>query len=184
MFALQAAALSAHAQDDTTTAQLAQQCFACHGPNGNSQNPVYPVLAGQDWRYIYNELMDYQAGRRTGAVMSAVARTLTRDQAIALGNYFAAQKQAPLAFTPDAARVQAGHKIADTNLCTMCHLGDFVGQNEIPRVAGQWPQYVTKQLEDFRSGHRHNDGGSMTSVAHNLTDEDIADLAQYVANLN
>jgi cytochrome c553 len=102
---------------------------------------------------------------------------------IALGNYFAAQKQKSIQFKADDARVTAGKKISDTVLCPMCHLGDFVGQNEIPRVAGQWPPYVKKQLEDFRAKRRTNDGGNMTSVSAGLSDEDIENLAQYIANL-
>ena len=61
---------------------------------------------------------------------------------IALGNYFAAQKPQPIAFKADGARVEAGRKTSDEVLCPMCHLGGFVGQNEIPRVAGQYREYV------------------------------------------
>jgi cytochrome c553 len=113
-----------------------------------------------------------------------MAANLTRDQMIALGNHFAAQKAKPVAFQADGKRVEAGKKIADAALCAMCHLGGFVGQNEIPRVAGQWPQYVKKQLEDFRAKRRTNDAGNMTSIARNLSDDDIENLAQYIANLS
>ena len=65
----------------------------------------------------------------------------------------------------------------------MCHLGGFVGQNEIPRVAGQYPQYVKKQLEDFKAKRRTNDAGNMTSVAGTLSDADIENLSHYIANL-
>jgi cytochrome c553 len=171
------------AQEDPATRQLAQQCFACHGPDGNSANPKYPILAGQGWRYIFLQLRDFKEGRRSNPEMSPMAAKLTRDQMIALGNFFAAQKQRPAAFAPDDAKVQAGKKVADAALCTMCHLGEFKGQNEIPRVAGQWPQYIAKQLEDFRAKRRTNDAGNMTSVTRNLTDEQIQDLAQYIANL-
>lgn len=174
----------AAAQDDAATRQLAQQCFACHGPDGSSTNPRYPILAGQSWRYIYLQLKDFKEGRRSNPEMSPMAAPLTRDQMISLGNFFAAQKPKPIAFTPDPARVEAGKKASDTILCPMCHLGGFVGQNEIPRIAGQWPQYVKKQLEDFRAKRRTNDAGNMTSVARNLSDEDIENLAHYIANLS
>ena len=65
----------------------------------------------------------------------------------------------------------------------MCHLGGFVGQNEIPRVAGQWPQYIKKQLADFKARRRTNDAGNMTSVASTLSDADIESLSQYIGNL-
>jgi len=69
-------------------------------------------------------------------------------------------------------------------LCPMCHGGGFVGQNEVPRVAGQNPKYIGKQLHDFKAKRRTNDAGNMTSVAHTLSDDDIENLAHYIANLN
>ena len=171
-------------QDDPAIRKKAEVCFACHGPNGNSQNPQYPILAGQSWRYIYIELQDFKAGRRKDPVMSPLAADLSRDDMIALGNFFAAQKPLPIGFKADGARVEAGRKVSDAVLCPMCHLGGFVGQNEIPRVAGQYPQYVKKQLGDFKAKRRTNDAGNMTSVAATLSDEDIENLSQYIANLN
>ncbi len=163
--------------------KLAESCFACHGPNGNSQNPDYPVLAGQSWRYIYIELKDFKEGRRNDPVMSAMAAPLSRDEMIALGNFFAAQKPVPIAFKADAAKVAAGEKTSEAVLCPMCHLGGFIGQNEIPKVAGQHYAYIKKQLSDFKAKRRTNDAGNMTSVAGGLSDDDIENLAQYIANL-
>jgi cytochrome c553 len=181
-------ALPAHAQVDAkqlaAAREKAQVCFACHGPEGNSQNPEYPILAGQTWRYIYIELQDFKAGRRNDPQMSPVAATLSTEDMIALGNFFAAQKQSPIAFQADGAKVDAGRKVSDAVLCPMCHLGGFVGQNEIPRVAGQYPQYVKKQLEDFKARRRTNDAGNMTSVAGTLSEADIENLSQYIGNLN
>jgi len=173
----------ASGQGDAAIRERAQTCFACHGPNGNSENPEYPVLAGQSWRYIYIELKDFKEGRRKDPAMTAIAAGLERDEMIALGNFFAAQKPLPIAFKADAARVDAGRKVADAVLCPMCHLGGFVGQNEIPKVAGQYPQYIKKQLHDFKAKRRTNDAGNMTSVAGTLSDEDIENLSQYIANL-
>jgi cytochrome c553 len=181
-------ALPAYAQNDAAalaaTRQKAEVCFACHGPNGNSTNPEYPTLAGQSWRYIYIQLRDFKEGRRTDPVMSPMAADLSRDDMIALGNFFAAQKQAPINFKADGAKVEAGRKISDAVLCPMCHLGGFVGQNEIPKVAGQYPEYIRKQLHDFKAKRRTNDAGNMTSVAGTLSDGDIENLSHYIANLN
>jgi cytochrome c553 len=163
--------------------EKAQVCAACHGPEGNSQNPDYPILAGQSWRYIYIELKDFKEGRRSDPQMSPMAAALSQDDMVTLGNYFAAQKPRPIQFPVDGAKVDAGRKTSDAVLCPMCHLGGFVGQNEIPRVAGQWPQYVKKQLLDFKAKRRTNDAGNMTSVAAGLSDQDIDNLAQYIGNL-
>jgi cytochrome c553 len=173
-------------QDDTAAGKklAAGVCAACHMPDGNSAEPLYPVLAGQSWRYIYIQLKDFKEGRRSDPQMSAMAAGLSRDDMIALGNYYQAQKPLPVKFTPDAERVAKGKKVNDAVLCPMCHLGEFKGQNEIPRVAGQWPQYVKKQLHDFKEKKRTNDGGNMTSVSGTLSDDDIENLAHYIANLS
>jgi len=184
---LSAIAPPAYAQLDAAqmaaAREKAQVCFSCHGPDGNSTVPEYPILAQQSWRYIFIELQDFKAGRRTDPQMSPMAAQLSTDDMMALGFFFAAQKQRPIQFKVDPAKVEAGRKTSDTVLCPMCHLGGFIGQNEIPRVAGQWPQYIKKQLEDFKAKRRTNDAGNMTSVAATLSDQDIDNLAQYVGNL-
>lgn len=96
---------------------------------------------------------------------------------------FSAQKPIASQFKADEQKVEAGRKKADEVLCTMCHLGGFTGQNEIPRVAGQQYAYIVKQLEAFRSRRRTNDAGSMTSVAKGLSDADIRNLANCIANM-
>ncbi|HQR10452.1 MAG TPA: c-type cytochrome [Casimicrobiaceae bacterium] len=174
----------AFAQAPPAAPPQAEICDACHGPNGNAVIPENPRLAGQTWRYIYIELKDFSEGRRTDPVMTPISKVLSRDEMIALGNWYAAQKPTPNPFKPDSAKVAAGRKVADAVLCAMCHGGAFVGQNEVPRVAGQNPEYVSKQLQDFKAKRRTNDAGNMTSVAHTLSDTDIENLAQYIASLN
>lgn len=164
-------------------AAKAQVCAACHGPNGNSTDPQYPVLARQNARYIYLQLKDFKEGRRHDPQMEPMAAPLSRDDMLALADYFSKQKQVPVGFKADPAKVAAGRNKSDEVLCPMCHLGEFVGQNEIPRVAGQHYQYVKKQLSDFKARRRTNDAGNMTAVAGTLSDDDIENLAQYIANL-
>ncbi len=158
-------------------------CVTCHGPAGHSAQALVPSLAGQSARYLYLELSDFQAGRRRNEQMSPIATGLSRDEIHALADYFAAQTPMSNGFTPDPAKARLGKAKADEVLCTMCHLGGFAGQNEIPRVAGQQVGYVVKQLEDFRARRRTNDAGTMTPVAKSLSDADIESLAQYICSL-
>lgn len=161
----------------------AEVCFACHGPSGRSTITTNPVLAGQTARYIYLQLRDFAEGRRSDPQMSPIATTLNRDEMRELADFFARQKPAPQDFKVDPARAQRGQAKAAETLCTMCHLGGFAGQNEIPRVAGQHHDYVVKQLADFKARRRTNDAGNMTAVSRTLSDEDIEDLAHYLAGL-
>src|SRR2546429_303465 len=173
---------AAHA-DLAAGKRKAQACAACHGADGNPATGQFPVLAGQTARYLYLQLKDFKEGRRSEPTMAPIVAKLSTQDMLDLAEYFAAQKPKPIAYRPDAARVARGKKKADEVLCTMCHLGGFSGQNEIPRVAGQHPEYVIKQLKAFKARVRTNDAGSMTSVAQTITEQDIEDLAHYVSSL-
>jgi len=173
---------AAHA-DLAAGKRKAEACAACHGADGNPATSQFPVLAGQTARYLYLQLKDFKEGRRSEPTMAPIVAKLSTKDLLDLAEYFAAQKPKPIAFRPDAARVDRGKKKADEVLCTMCHLGGFSGQNEIPRVAGQHPEYVIKQLKAFKARVRTNDAGSMTSVAQTITEQDIEDLAHYISSL-
>ncbi|HTQ74370.1 MAG TPA: c-type cytochrome [Burkholderiales bacterium] len=177
------AAGAAHA-DPEAGGKKAAACVTCHGPGGNSASGEYPILAGQTARYIYLELKDFKEGRRTNGLMAPFVAKLSREDMLDLADYFAAQKPKPIAFKADPTRAARGRKKADEVLCTMCHLGGMKGQNEIPRVAGQWPEYVIGQLKAFKARTRTNDAGNMTSVAQTLSEADIEDLAHYIATLD
>ena len=161
----------------------AQVCFACHGPAGRSVITTNPILAGQTARYLYLQLRDFQEGRREDPQMSPMAKDLSRDDMREIAAWFAAQKPPQQPFKADPEMAKRGAAKAAETLCTMCHLGGFAGQNEIPRVAGQHPDYVRKQLADFKARRRTNDAGNMTSVSRTLSESDIEDLVHYLAGL-
>ena len=185
VFVVVAAAVApfASAQNVDAGRKKAEVCAACHGPDGNSVQPQYPVLAGQTARYIYLQIKDFKEGRRSEPQMDAFLKDLSRQDMFDIAAYFAAQKPRATAFKPDPARAARGKSKADETLCTMCHLGGFLGQNEIPRVAGQQYDYVVKQMRDFKTGKRTNDAGNMASVSKTLSDQDIEDLGHYLAGL-
>lgn len=74
----------------------------------------------------------------------------------------------------------AGRAIAQT--CRVCHGLDGVGTNPmIPNIGGQSPEYLSKQLQDFRAGRREDP--QMSIIARDLGDEDIAALAAWYASV-
>ena len=177
------AGLAAQAQAADAVPAKAAVCAACHGPEGKSAQAAFPILAGQTSRYLYLQLRDYQEERRKNELMSPMVVGMTRDEMHELADYFARQKPPVQTFAVDAEKARLGKLKADETLCTMCHLGGFAGQNEVPRVAGQHFDYIVRQLTDFKARMRTNDAGSMTSVSGTLTAQDIENLANYLVGL-
>ena len=108
---------------------------------------------------------------------------LSRDDMIALGNFFAAQKPVPIPFKADRRKVDAGRR-SPTRCCARC--ATSAGSSARTRFRASPAsihEYVVKQLQDFKAKRRTNDAGNMTSVAGTLSDDDIENLAHYIANL-
>jgi len=70
----------------------AATCAACHGTNGNSNQPTNPKLAGQYESYIKHALQSYRSGERQNAIMSGFASQLTDADIKKLAKYFSKQK--------------------------------------------------------------------------------------------
>jgi cytochrome c553 len=69
--------------------------------------------------------------------------------------------------------------------CTACHGPSGAGAPaQFPRLAGQFPEYISLQLKAFRSGERANDPNrTMRAVAEKLSDREIAAVAEYISGL-
>ena len=60
---------------------------------------------------------------------------------------------------------------------------DLSGQNQVPRLAGQNYAYLVKQMRGLKDGSRRDIDGTMASAAQALSDQDIENLAHYLAGM-
>ncbi len=67
-------------------------CAACHGADGNSQAPNFPILAGQHADYLVKALEDYKSGERKNPIMAGFAAALSKKDREDLAAYYASQK--------------------------------------------------------------------------------------------
>ena len=163
--------------------EKAEICAACHGANGIPQQPVIPVIWGQQLGYLYIQLRDFKSGARKNELMAPIVQTLEHDDMLALAQYFSRKVwpdlQQPRASTAVAAQAQrANASIA----CTSCHQEGYKGDGTQPRLAGQHRDYLKKTMEDFRTGARGNNPG-MTDLMKATSEADLAALATYLAGL-
>jgi cytochrome c553 len=161
----------------------AQVCTPCHGGDGNSPTSTIPSLAGQPRQFITMALYMFREGRRDNPLMAPVSVNLSNADLNDLAAYFSAQKLAAPTRQPDAATVAKGRAITTANNCVACHTPTLVGQQHIPRLAGQHRDYLLVQLQAFKAGTRVEFDGTMTSAAQGLASEDLATLADYLATL-
>jgi cytochrome c553 len=165
------------AADVNAGKQLAANCAACHGADGNSKSPQYPSLAGQQAAYISAQLKAFRGGSRNNPVMKGMAGNLSDADVDNLAAYFASLK--PQSAGGDAEAAKAG--AAKYAMCAGCHGAKAEGNGVFPRLAGQQPAYLKGQLKNFKSGARQ--GGTMNAIAASLSEEDMNALTAYEGSL-
>jgi cytochrome c553 len=179
--------LSAHAGQAVAGAEegraKAQTCVACHGENGNSTNPVFPSLSGQPKQFIVSALYQFREGKRQNEIMSPMAAKLSNADMNDLAAYYAAQPAPATQHKTASANVDKGRQLSVQNNCVACHAANLMGQQHIPRLAGQHKDYLRAQLASFKASTRGEMDGVMTSAAQALTPDDIDVLADYLAGL-
>jgi cytochrome c553 len=161
----------------------ASVCSPCHGEKGLPLDPAIPIIWGQYSGYLYLQLRDFQKGARKDDRMTPIAQSLSRDDASALAEYFAA-KPWPKTGAPDASKADATAAMTAIKsvVCTSCHLEEFQGNSSIPRLAGQQRDYLAKTMADFRSRTRANNPG-MSDLMNTVTPEQLTAVAAYLAGL-
>jgi len=173
----------AHAADPEAGKAKAMVCAACHGANGNSTDPAVPSLAGQPAQMIATQLYQFREGNRQNPLMAPMASKLSNEDMNNLGAYYSSLKADPPKHRTSPPNAELGAQLAKKFNCTQCHGPTLLGQQQMPRLAGQQPEYLRAQLKGFKASTRADMDGNMTSAAQVLTDKDIDVLVDYLAGL-
>ncbi|HEY8977727.1 MAG TPA: c-type cytochrome [Burkholderiaceae bacterium] len=174
---------------------LAEQvCSNCHGQRGVASSENFPHLAAQQADYIDGQLRSLRDKHRrdpAGFVyMWGIASGLTDAQIGQLAAYYAAQP-APAPDPAALAEPNAGKRLftegqAERGVpaCAGCHGDRGQGNGAIPRLAHQHRAYLLRQLAVLRQSPDNRPMGTlMNSVAHQLNDDDMRELADYISTM-
>ena len=187
---------NAHASDAKKGEALAQGlCAACHASDGNSAIPTNPILAGQHYSYLRNQLNYFQVkegedkAKRENAVMLGIASGLSSDDIDNLSAYYSQQKIRP-SYASNIELAKAGevvYKGGDEGRgvpsCSSCHGPRGLGiPGQYPRISGQHATYTASTLKSYKNGSRANNK-QMMMISSRLTEEQINALAEYLAGL-
>ena len=185
-----AVGVATHAEDakpaagDAAFKDKIEMCAACHGPAGVSRMEGVPSLAGEPDFFTEYQLLYFRGETRKNEQMIPVAEALADDDIRNLAAYFACLPgpPAPTDPDPDPALTEAGAQLVKDRHCAQCHLNTFVGQGEIPRLAGQREEAIVKALHDYQHGARRGRGNViMPEIAYSLNDDDIKALAHFMS---
>jgi cytochrome c553 len=157
-------------------------CGGCHGGNGQSVIAGTPSLAAQPKVFIENQLVIMREGLRDVPAMKPFVAGLKDADISALATHYAAlpAKVAAAPARPD--RAQAGAALAQRLLCNTCHLPDYAGQQQVPRLAGQDEPYLLQSMKQFRDQPGPGRDTIMAATLRGLTDDELAQLAHFLAH--
>ncbi len=177
-------------------------CMTCHGAGGWGLDAMgAPRLAGIGYPYVVKQLSDLADGKRTpagaGAVMVVFAGGLTEQERRDVAGYVNSLG-GPADLSNLKELKESGTAIGERYLgesivkygiygkvsaCSSCHGFNGRGAAPVfPTIGQQKYTYLINQLNSWRDESRTNDPyAMMRKMAHNLTDEDIANIATFLA---
>ncbi|MBL0943330.1 MAG: c-type cytochrome [Hydrogenophaga sp.] len=177
------AAWSAPASAQALGERLAA-CAACHGAGGApAPLPNSPTLAGQPALFIENQLVMIREGLRDVPAMKGLLDGVSDADLAAMAKHFAGQPLKPQPGPRDAARFARGEQVANGNRCASCHLPNYAGREQMPRLAGQREDYLLHSMRQFLSGQATGRDTIMAASLRGLSDADLQAMAHYFAQL-
>lgn len=177
--------LPAHAQD---VKQLLSACMTCHPASNVAGSSVNPIIWGQNVGYLYLQLRDFKRGSRASesdVAMHALTQAMTDAEMLAIAEY-AAAKTWPKhqgEMTPKAdPRFIRGATLVAYGACANCHFNNWQGYSANPRLRGQTPGYLTRTINEFRTGKRGNSPG-MTDLLRTYSSDEVEAMVAYLSSL-
>ena len=177
----QAFAQSAFKGDPQKGAAKAQTCEACHGTAKTAPLPGMPTLLGQQPEFLVLQMFFIRERLRDVPQMAGLLKGVTDAELTDMAAYFASMRPASVATKPDAKLRERGAELSKRLGCGSCHMSDYSGQRQVPRLTGQREDYLATAMKDYRDNKRTGSDTSMNAVLYQVSDTDIAALAHYLA---
>ena len=147
--------------------ELVKKCERCHGIWGLSRVEEIPRLAGMSQDFIVTALKRVEdkrrpcrkvrlpnsaSGERTS--MCEVAASISEQQKISIGSYFAQRNHKSARQSFDARLARKGSEVHE-RLCDKCHSGSGSDpQDDAGLLAGQWIPYLRNAFSDYDNKRR------------------------------
>lgn len=168
--------------------RLYAPCGTCHSPQAwGSMDGAIPNLAGQQRRYLEQQLALFRSGARVDPAMQVVAvHSAVGDQhdIVSLASYLAGLDSNPHPVNGSGKHLRVGQEIYE-HICAACHGADGRGQaaNRVPRIAGQHYPFLRRQIDVAAALHKDRAPLEMTSALRGMQNQEKDALADFISRL-
>ena len=160
-----------------------QVCAACHGSDGNSKIVGTPSLAGQPKTFLENQMVMIREGMRNIPVMNGQLDGFSDAEIIAVAKFYNTSPAISQAGTKNNTLFEKGQAISKEALCGTCHLPNYVGRDQMPRIAAQREDYLLFSMRQFRSNQAVGRDTIMAASLYGMSDDDLKAIAHYLSQL-
>jgi len=166
---------------ETTIQEKLEVCASCHGQNGNSTIEGIPSLAGQPEIFITTQLIYFREGLRQSKQMTPQADGLSDADIEAIAEHYS--ELTPVTIDRPIIRdlYERGRAIVRSMRCGTCHLPDYSGRAQMPRLAGQREDYLVLSMRAYLDETRGGPDTTMIGILHGLSGLDIRALAHFLS---
>jgi cytochrome c553 len=163
---------------------LAEPCAACHGARGVSETPNIPSLAGQPADYLILQMILFREQIRVVPAMAGQVQGRSDDVIARIARFYAGLPAAPPPDrgARDAALADRGAALSARMNCGSCHLPDYSGRANAPRLAAQREDVLAHAMREYRDNLRIGADTQMNGLMYGVSDADIAALAHHLAH--
>ena len=181
-------------------------CAACHSDNGQGgKKGEYPRIAGQQVKYIENQLKNFRSRTRVNIPMFPYTqeRELSDADIKDIAAYLTAieldTKMPTYTGTEDAlTKLLMAEKVmiiprAEGDLangeklyqkqCAACHGQTGRGRGMFPMLVGQYTNYLQRQVDLYLKGDRPHDEEGTVGLLNALKAQDIQDILAYLTSI-
>ncbi len=177
-----AAGAAQSGSDAARGATRAAACESCHGTPERAPLPGTPSLAGQQEEFLVLQMFLFREGLRDVPQMAGTLKGYSDPDLTDIAAYFTRQTPLPHHAKPDPKLHARGAELSRAMGCGSCHLKDYRGQRQVPRLTPQREDYLIATLKAYRDSQRTGPDTNMNGAMYRVPDSDIQALAHYLAH--
>ena len=146
--------------------------------------PEVPSLGAQPTFYLTVQLFMFRERLRVVELMNRTTQGLSDNELRAMADAIAKlPPPQPAGGSADSARMERARALIEEHRCNFCHRRDYSGEQNAPRLAGQREDYLVKALREYKNNTRRGYDAAMADVLYPISDEQIRELAYFLARL-